>query len=66
MFSRATSPAYDMIKPYVWAAALAFLIGFCGVLLAGGGAMTAQRAHETSALPAAAPVEDAANPARAA
>lgn len=66
MFSRASSPAYDMIKPFIWAAALAFLIGFCGVLIAGGGAPVSARAHEAGALPALAPAEDTANPARAA
>lgn len=66
MFSRASSPAYDLIKPFVWAAAVAFLIGFCGVLIAGGGAPLSARAHETGAVPAMSPVENVDNPARAA
>ena len=66
MFSRASSPAYDLIKPFIWAAALAFLVGFYGVLIAGGGAPMSARAHDAGALSAMAPAQDADNPARAA
>lgn len=65
MFSPATSTAYDLIKPFVWAAALAFLIGFCGVFIVGGGGTPAPRAQAGVTLPADAPADAVLNPARA-